>query len=81
MQAVARVMSARGWTSATIVTDPAHEARSLAIARRLGIDARGSATSRGDGSVLTVDYAARETAGLLWFWAVQRWSVAPVVTP
>lgn len=79
LTAVAERMAERGWTSATIVTDPAHEARSLAIARALGIDAHGSPTASGDGSSLTLDYLARETAGLLWFWLVQRRDVPQIV--
>ena len=72
-------MAERGWTSATIVTDPAHEARSLAMARALGIDAHGSPTRRGSGSSLTAEYVARETGGLLDFWLVERRGVEPVV--
>lgn len=79
LQAVADKMAVKGWTSATIVTDPAHEARSLAMARSLGIDAHGSPTASGAGSSLTLDYLARETAGLLYFWTIERWSVVPVV--
>jgi len=79
LTAVAQKMAAKGWTSATIVTDPAHEARSLAMARSLGIDAHGSPTGSGAGSSLTLDYLARETAGLLYFWTIERWSVEPVV--
>lgn len=79
LTAVADKMAAKGWTSATIVTDPAHEARSLAMARALGIDAHGSPTESGAGSSLTFDYLARETAGLLYFWTFERWSVEPVV--
>ena len=79
LTAVAKKMAAKGWTSATVVTDPAHEARSLAMARALGIDAHGSPTQDGPGSSLTLDYVARETAGLLWFWAVERWSVEQLV--
>lgn len=79
LTAVAEKMAAKGWTSATIVTDPAHEARSLAMARALGIDAHGSPTESGAGSSLTFDYLVRETAGLLYFWTVERWSVEPVV--
>lgn len=79
LTAVADKMAAKGWTSATIVTDPAHEARSLAMARALGIDAHGSPTESGAGSSLTLDYLVRETAGLLYFWTVERWSVEPVV--
>ena len=77
---VAGLMRDRGWTTATIVTDPAHEARSLAIARSLGIDARGASTRQGSGSSLTPEYVARETIGLAWFWTVERRNVTPVVT-
>lgn len=79
LTAVARLMASRGWTSATIVTDPAHLARSLAIATSLGIDAHGSATTAGAGSGLTLDYVARETAGLLYFWLVEHRGVVPLV--
>jgi uncharacterized SAM-binding protein YcdF (DUF218 family) len=79
LEAVADVMAERGWTSATIVTDPAHLARSLAIARALGIDAHGSPTVSGAGSSLTPEYVARETAGLLHFWLLGRLDVEPVV--
>ena len=77
LAAVADLMAERGWTSATIVTDPAHTARSLAIARALGIDAHGSPTAVGDGSALTVDYLTRETLALAHFWLLDRWSVDP----
>ena len=80
LQAVAHVMQAKGWTSATVVTDPAHEARSLAMARALGIDAHGSPTQTGDGSALTFDYVVRETGGLLYFWLVERRDVTQIVT-
>lgn len=79
--AVADLMADNGWTSATIVTDPAHEARSQAMARALGIDAHTSPTQQGDGSQVTASQVVRESAGLLWFWAVDRWGVAPVVGP
>jgi uncharacterized SAM-binding protein YcdF (DUF218 family) len=79
LTAVAELMAERGWTSATIVTDPAHEARSLAMARALGIDAHGSPSQSGDGSRLTVDYVLREAAGLLWFWVSERRAVEQVV--
>ena len=72
LEAVASLMAERGWTSATIVTDPAHEARSVAMARALGIDAHASPTRSGSGSALTPEYVARETLGLLSFWLVER---------
>jgi uncharacterized SAM-binding protein YcdF (DUF218 family) len=79
LRAVAAVMDKRGWTSATIVTDPVHEARSLAMARALGIEARGSSTDSGSGSSITLDYVARETGGLLWFWLTERRDIDQVV--
>jgi uncharacterized SAM-binding protein YcdF (DUF218 family) len=79
LTAVAGLMAEKGWTSATIVTDPAHEARSLAMARALGIEAHGSPTQQGSGTQLTLDYVVRETAGLLYFWAVQRRDVPQIV--
>jgi uncharacterized SAM-binding protein YcdF (DUF218 family) len=78
LTAVARVMAERGWTSATLVTDPAHEARSLAMARALGIDARGAPTRSGAGSALTLEYVVRETGGLLYFWLVERRGITQV---
>lgn len=81
LQAVAALMKDKGWTSATIVTDPAHEARSLAMARALGIDAHAAPTRSGAGSGVTLDYVVRESAGLAWFWVVERRDVAQVVNP
>lgn len=74
IEAVAALMKSKGWTSATIVTDPVHETRTLAMARALGIDAHPSPTTNGPGSTVTSDYVARETAGLLMFWLWQRWT-------
>jgi len=79
LTAVAHLMADQGWTSATLVTDPAHEARSLAMARALGITAHGSPTQVGSGSNLTVEYVVRETEGLLYFWLVERRTITPVV--
>ncbi|HET7902496.1 MAG TPA: YdcF family protein [Candidatus Nanopelagicales bacterium] len=72
LEAAAVLMAERGWTSATIVTDPAHMARSVAMARALGIDAHASPTTAGAGSSVTAEYVARETLGLLSFWLTQR---------
>ncbi len=79
LTAVAALMAGRGWTSATIVTDPAHEARSLAMARALGIAAHGSPTQHGSGASLTVEYVVRETGGLLYFWFAERRGIGAVV--
>ncbi|NBO46177.1 MAG: YdcF family protein [Actinobacteria bacterium] len=72
MQAVAQRCKMRGWSSITIVSDPAHLARAAAMAHRLGLTARVSGTVGGSGSKVTAAYVARESAGLMWFWA-QRW--------
>lgn len=77
LEAAARVMADRGWSSATIVTDPAHVARSMAMADALGLTAHGSPTTAGAGSSLTAEYVARETLGLLSFWLFDRRAVAP----
>jgi uncharacterized SAM-binding protein YcdF (DUF218 family) len=81
LTAAAELMARRGWTSATIVTDPAHTARSLDMARAVGIDAHGSPSQSGDGSRLTVDYVLREAGGLLWFWISERRDVDAVAGP
>ena len=75
MVAVAALMKSKGWTTATIVTDPVHETRTLAMARALGINAHPSPTTNGPGAAITSDYVARETAGLLMFWLWQRWTL------
>lgn len=80
LTAVAVVMAEHGWVSATLVTDPVHEARSQAMARALGIAAHTSGTQQGSGSSLTLDYVVRETGGLLVFWLRDRRDVAPVIT-
>lgn len=77
LEAVADLMAERGWSSATIVTDPAHEARSVAMASALGIDAHAAPTTAGAGSTLTPEYVARETLGLLSFWIFERRNVTP----
>lgn len=81
LTAVAEVMAAMGLSSATIVSDPTHMARSVAIADRLGMRAQPNATHGGDGTEVTEQYVARETAGYLYFVLAQQWSVPRVVPP
>ena len=71
--AVARMADREGWRSVTLVSDPAHMARVEAIAKHLGFQTHLSPTRKGDGTVLTPEYVARETAGLLAFEVVQQW--------
>lgn len=81
LTAVADVMAAMRLSSATIVSDPTHMARSVAIADRLGIRAQPNATHGGDGTEVTEEYVARETVGYLFFVLAQQWSVPRVVPP
>lgn len=77
LQALDRTMTAQGWHSAVLVTDPWHELRSRRMATDLGIDAVASPTRSGP-SVRTrgteVRYVARETAGYLYYRAFGRGS-------
>lgn len=80
LQAVAEQMAGLGARSATLVSDPTHMARSLAIADRLGIQAESSPSAFGDGTAVTAEYVARETTGFLFFLFNQQWAV-PLVIP
>lgn len=80
MQGVAREMSQRGWHSATIVSDPAHMARSIEIGQRLGIAAQGNPTESGPGTQVTSEYLSRETVGYLYFLGNQQWSTERIIT-
>ena len=79
LSVVASVMSDLNWSSATIVTDPAHAARVQATAGGLGIDARVSPTDRGSNVSLTSDYVGREVAALLRHHAFTRWTLPNIV--
>ena len=79
LRAVAEQMAALGTRSATLVSDPTHMARSLAIADRLGIEAQSSPSEYGDGTSVTPEYVARETTGFLFFLINQQWSVPKVI--
>lgn len=82
LNAVAEAAAERGWRSITIVSDPAHMARSEAIAERLGFDARVNPTVEGDGTEVTGSYLARETGGYLAFVLMEQWGMPrPVVDP
>lgn len=80
LRVIAGVLRDLGWSSATIVTDPAHAARAGATAEALGIDAHLSPTASGPGAALTSEYVGREVAALLRHHLVSRWSLQPVVT-
>lgn len=76
---VASVMRDLSWTSATVVTDPAHTARVQATASQLGIDAHVSPTEHGSNVSLTSDYVGREVAALLRHHAWTRWTLPTIV--
>ncbi len=79
LQMIAAVMSDLGWSSATIVTDPPNAARASAIATGFGIDAHLSPTEAGPGSAMTSDYVGRETAALMRYHLISRWTQPQLV--
>lgn len=70
LEAVERLFAERGWSTATLVTDPWHVFRSEAMAEDVGIDARSSPTRAGP-SVRTrqtqLRYIVRETGAYLYY--------------
>lgn len=81
LRVIAGVMRDLGWSSATVVTDPAHAARASATASALGIDAHMSPVKDGPAAALTSEYVGREVAALLRHHLLTRWSLQPVVDP
>lgn len=79
LRVVGTVLRDLGWQSATIVTDPAQAARTQATAAGYGIDAHVSPTQSGPGQALTSEYVGRETAALLRYYLVSRWSQPQLV--
>lgn len=79
LTAVAEEMAERGLSSITVVSDPTHMARSLAIADRLGMVAQPNGTNAGDGTNVTAEYVARETVGYLYFVFAQQWPVERIL--
>lgn len=76
---VARVAQDNGWSSITLDSDPAHMARSRAIAQRLGFEVRTNPTSAGDGSQVTGEYLVKETAAYLAFELLDQWDVPRLI--
>jgi vancomycin permeability regulator SanA len=68
MKAVATIAKSEGLNSVTLVTDPAHAARTHALAVQYGLDAHVSATTEGPGTTVTSEYLLRESAGLITVW-------------
>lgn len=65
--AIALLMKMKNWKSVTVVSDPAHVARSKIIMQAFGFDAYSSPTQSGPGTEVSLDYLMRETAGTLQF--------------
>jgi uncharacterized SAM-binding protein YcdF (DUF218 family) len=65
--AIALLMKMKNWQAVTLVSDPAHVARSKIIMQAFGFDAYSSPTQSGPGTELTIDYLIRETGGTLQF--------------
>lgn len=68
LRAVAAIAAEEHLGTITLVTDPAHAARTHALASKLGLNARVSSTTSGPGTGLTTEYVVRETAGLVEVW-------------
>jgi len=69
-----KVMDARGWRSAVIVSDPFHLYRAETIARDLGVEAYGSGASTSptySRPHLRAQHTAREALALVWYYATR----------
>ncbi len=69
----ARIMRARGWRRALVITDAVHLTRALLAFRALGIDAKGAAVAGGarDQPLWSWPYhLAREALAFLWYAAL-----------
>jgi uncharacterized SAM-binding protein YcdF (DUF218 family) len=74
LKAVAEVLRERDMSSVTVVSDPAHVARSRIKLLHLGIPTvEVSPTTTGAGSLLTSRYLVRETLGIMRFWITTDW--------
>lgn len=78
---VATLMSDLGWNSATIVTDPAHSARSQVTAGKYGIDAHMSPAVLDGATSLTSEYVAREAVGLVRHYLYTQWQLPDILPP
>jgi uncharacterized SAM-binding protein YcdF (DUF218 family) len=75
---VATLLKDLGWSSATIVTDPAHSARAQVTAGKYGIDSHMSPSS-GEGTSLTAEYVAREAIALVRYYLYNQWELPRIV--
>ena len=77
---VATLLEDLGWSSATIVTDPAHSARAQVTAGKYGIDAHMTPSSVDGASSLTSEYIAREAIALMWYYLYNQWQVPQILS-
>lgn len=77
---VATLLEDLGWSSATIVTDPAHSARAQVTAGKYGIDAHMTPSSGDGASSLTSEYVAREAIALVRYYLYNQWQVPRILT-
>ncbi len=77
---VATLLKDLGWSSATIVTDPAHSARAQVTAGKYGIDAHMSPSSGEGASSLTSEYVAREVIALVRYYLYNQWQVPQILS-
>lgn len=69
-----KLMDARGWQTAVIVSDPFHLYRAELIARDLGMEAYGSGAPSSPTfvrAVMRVQYTVREAFALVWYYATR----------
>ncbi|MCF8551321.1 MAG: YdcF family protein [Candidatus Nanopelagicales bacterium] len=78
---VATLMSDLGWSAATIVTDPAHSARSQVTAGKYGIDAHMSPAILEGATSLTSEYVARESVALVRHYLYTQWQLPAILSP
>jgi len=77
---VATLLEDLGWSSATIVTDPAHSARAQVTAGKYGIDAHMTPSSVEGASSLTSEYVAREAIALVRYYLYNQWQVPQILS-
>lgn len=77
---VATLLEDLGWSSATIVTDPAHSARAQVTAGKYGIDAHMTPSSGDGASSLTSEYVAREAIALVRYYLYNQWQVPQILS-
>jgi uncharacterized SAM-binding protein YcdF (DUF218 family) len=77
---VATLLEDLGWSSATIVTDPAHSARAQVTAGKYGIDAHMTPSSGEGASSLTSEYVAREAIALVRYYLYTQWQVPQILS-